>query len=505
MINLEEIRLYEIPDDIRNNIIMDITNIDGASFRNLDEYLSRFFERKKLVYAYAKYLKTPEKISNIHKLFDFSDLIERFYTEEFNELRKNNKEFDKVLNKYIRDPYTWQTSHIYFQSILFDSKYLKIKKFHEIAKLGKDMFYSAQQTHHISNISGLRYYKKIIEHNEFFIERFHLIKNFWENILKQYNIPEYIKISYSQKRIEFYNSTNGETYNFSINNKLKLNFNIIFTKKHSSKKSKLNSFSDTYDKFKKEPFLDSIYFHIKNNIMDFLELNKSINYLKEKHNKVYRAAITTFKEALLDYKNENGAAFTDFKEFYGVSVNPGTVEVMKIKFHPAKSRSIHVNKITYFVDGTQYEHRPVYVSIGQFNEIAEHLFDQGFIDLKPIEPTNLGDYFLLAQNKIQLWTSYFMKLTAMEALEFIQDYINEIENIAILYSRHLDQNKPLKEYDRDYVNKYLYNKGITSYPEWVQYKKNFKKFSEEKISKRNRQAEEKISYIKYNKDCFITS
>ena len=473
--------LYEIKQELRDLVIIDINIIDDIEFVSFDEYLFRFPQQKKLVYAYLKECTEPIELSKLHKKFKWFGNLEWLLQNPVHQYEQEfDKKYAKVVNKYVRNPYTWVSSMINVQPYLFDAKYLLIGQYQDIAEKCAWAYFNTQSMQYPGIYNEVRTLDGLQQHNDWFIERLSIEKEFFDNILSFMTFSSSLRVKSYYKYIEVYDDASTLTMQFELT-ATEIITRVIFPKGSKNRGRKgstslvMKLFSNYRELFQLWGRLSAAY----DTITTYLGRLDALNI--ERSNTYNRLFITT-KQVLTDFMMKDSGTYMDDEHYLNLySVTNGSVERWTISFSK-KCKNVRLHRKIKFLNDKL--NRTDEIQFSSYNlghdidKISHFLLMSGFINIGHVKARhNFYDYELLATGKSDTFALQFLKLPQLLASNVFAKYVacqdilsSEVEH---LISSGLDAK------DTRYKRKHKAT-NITTYFEWYYRQQDQEKFDSER-------------------------
>lgn len=497
--------LYDLRD-LRSKCNMDVMQIGHLGTKSLDQYLFNFPLQKQLAYAYLKNVgSTPVKISYLHSLFKEFDRVIYFKSKEHKQRMKDDEIYKKIVNRYVRNPWTWVTSMQPMQPYFFDSKYLKIGQFQKIAKRCADTYFNVQLMHYTIPYSKIKTKDHMSNHNEWWIERQKIEKSYFNNLLKPLRISTKLRYKWFHRYLEFYDTVSTLTLQFEIS-QFEVKMHIIWPR-GSKKRSRKESQYQIMKLIQRYQELFALYQKLSNDRMErctYLDATKSVD---EKFPETFKMLKGTMVHFLEDIHNQNGSAYINDQEVQCYLVHQGSVESCVLAARRGKIRLYRTIKLlndplerTDTIDLCSY-----LIPEKDIESQAAELLYIGMLNIgDKRELHTMYDYELLATGKSKEFALQYFKLPSIDAMKFFSDYEEQLELLKVEI-QYYEENDLQVEDTRDFSSEKL-DYPLTTYFEWdkfntdpVRFDRDREKFSIEKDNrikdfvKKNKHTLDKLS------------
>ena len=480
--------IYSIPQEVKDRLIIDIQPIPNITISNFDDYAIHFRKSQVLVYKHLKYSKDSVKLSYLHERYYTQ--FGKFFKLNLKEIEDNETIYAKVIQKNVRDDYSWSTSGWKLTSAFFDRSKLKMFDVREKAIDCTSKLHSKTIRHWSGNITDLFKYRSRRYH-KYHEERLNLIEDLYSNyILKNVDIHENIKIATSSNKIEFTNTKNSEYYIRILIGEFKFGYidiDIMSERGSISNETKkrliLAKFASKY----------SCFGSIINNLEDCSD--QVLNYLKqlkELSNK-YRFEIEQNKliitSILSELKNNDKFGYVN-KPVKFVSINSrDNIQVLNC-FVSNKNDKVRYSKVIHHIEDNEICQETGSYTANYYNnnltELAEYLIEQGYINAYHTnDEPDLTDYLALLTNQTALYNHLTFRLTFSEVSKICDSYFTEVEEL--INKRYTEGNvddtlKQLAEPDRIKYSNYFEERYSEIYDDYERLKTVYKKLQIKKLN-----------------------
>lgn len=463
-------KIYALPNNYYDKVILDTKKIDDVSFGTLDEYLYRFPLHKRLVTAYVKRLDVTINISTLHDLFCDFDKIGYYDSDVHAERMESDDIYNFVTNRHVRNPIVWTTSTQRIQSYYFDSKYLKIGKYQSIARKNAHQYFKMQSTNNVINFSKVRTLDNIDKHNRYFTDRFKLeglLKNFVESHIG----TQYVVVVYDQTieiRVESKNATIQIEFT-----KWDCEIYLIWGDGLRSRK-KSNSFNDIFSVLKDNATIFDFYKNVVSLGDDYIKKYiESLNSLKKEHEHTINIMVGNIKYSIRElFKEPLETYFTPTINAY--AIHNGVPERIYIS---RSAKTLRINRFVDFNTPNEIVHCTYTIGEKNFTKIAMFLFNMGVINVSLGDNIDDNfDYGLLAKGIQKNFAISFMKVPTTEASKMFNDFERFSKELdrCIFDNPNPEDTRVFKKYDEIPENTYF---------ELMSYKNDRVRHIEEKVKK----------------------
>lgn len=436
--------LYFIKQEYRDNVIIDKSMIDGVKIRSIDDYLLNFPNSKKLVYEYMKKTPQPVELSYLHKLFG-NQINNNWYRLKAIETDETAK---RCVEKLIKDPYTWKYGQNAIHSTIFDSKYLLIKDKRLIAKECIDVYMTSQPTHYVSHKLSLRSFNTASTHNEYFIKRLELTRQFFENvILKDVELSNTLHVNYMYDCIEIYDEVTKMTFAYYMRPNMDNFMLMIYPHGQGTRKTYTQNPRSVISMMMRYPELYQLNKNVEAKQSKIIDYHNSLAELKREYADTYNQMVAAFEQILEDYKAQDN--YLDVLRLGMIAVHNKAVESSWFSLSGPNDR-IRLWKSTYFQknnsstenveDWLRITQQPQTFKGRSLKETAEFLLDNGVMQIfyTPKEPA-LTEYLLLSQGKINHRHIMLFLMSSVESgLDLIKPYLDIQDSVKIEYEHRIE-------------------------------------------------------------------
>ena len=495
--------LYELKHDLRDRCELDIKSIDDKTVNSLDEYLFRFPRQRKLAYAYLKSMSADSTIaiSKLHALFkDFDDLEWLLHSTTHKKRKLNDEIYSNVVQKYIRNPYTWVSSMVHVQPYLFDAKYLLLGQFQSVADRCTWAYINTQSMHYAGIHNKVRTLEGLEKHNHWFVDKLAIEKKFYDKLLKRFNFSAALRIKAYSRWIEVYDDVSKLCLQFELH-PLEIRLKIIFPVGSRQRGRKINN-TLTMKLLSRYYELFTLYNTLTSSQSDVAAYLNALSANNELRSDTYSRLHASLVQVLSDFVDKSkGSYFDDEKLLNLYAVNSNSVEryaiaisrkykrlriYRKVKILNDKfNRTDDICLSSYSIWGTDIEYW------------AHELLAMGIINIGHVtEKHSLYDYELLATGKSQTFALQFLKLPQVQATRIFEQYESMQDLLQSEVNYLLDNN-------RDATDTRTWSKlpatKINTYFEWLHKCLDNDKFEEERKSRLSAKNASIINFTTINK------
>lgn len=450
-------QIYELKDNIREKVILDVNIIGTKSIISFDHYLYQFPLTKTLVYSYVKYSKSSLNISELHKMFSLWNTIEWFSSDEHHSLMKTDKWYKKVYVRYVRNVFTWTTSIQPMQSHFFDAKYLLIGEYQSIAKTCAKTYFDSQFNHYTIPYSTIKYLETINLHNAWFLDRNKIENEFFTSILKNIHFNNSLRITWYYKYIEFYDDSSTLTLQFCLN-EYSIDTKLIWPVGSSKHVSKDNNSLLKF--FQRHSSVFALYQKLSNSLTHiqsyFAKLNSNIN----KHSHSYELLLGVMTNFISDLHNKVECAYLEDHRVTGYAIHQNSIE--RVSFH-AKNNTLRMyRKIKWCDDVLNRNDTIAYSSYmmkaKSIEEQSIELLHSGFICWSHIEERySFYDFELLSTGKSKEFAIQYFKMPPIDAMQLFEPYIYQLNLLDAEIQHCIESNSIIedtrcKDIEDDYIS-----------------------------------------------------
>lgn len=441
-------RIYHLEDSIRDSCIVDINEIDGHTIRSLDEYAFRFKVNWILVYGYLKTCKKPTKLSYLHKIFTGNHTLEHFDSAKHLKYYAEDEDYRNVINKYVRNKYTWCKTMSPLQSYFFDSKYLLMGNYQKIAKKNAMSFFTSQNTHYSVMINRFKVSQKHVDYyNIFFEEKKALEKQFYNEYLKQYNNPN-LTFLFHYNKIEIFDKVSQLFLQIELNHGGIYDSKICFSTNKKKNRTVDESKRLALNIIVKNPDISHLY----NRLITGEGVAYVNNYLNQvdalKLTDQYQHLFVSYESLIKDIKNREESCYFDDEYFIDTYLVHNKyyekVRVNKI----FSGEDIRLSRIVNFkLDGeyTEMELKSFRLK-GDIREQTEYFIMSDLLNIGHVNREhNTFEYELMCQGDHVDYMIAFMREPTLDATRLFNDYVEVQRSMELDVEYHLDNNIKIKD------------------------------------------------------------